>query len=211
MPRVASTLGSRVRELVLEYHDGNILRAAEALQIPRRTLAYIADDTTENPRVATIKRIAEYYGVRVEWLLTGEGPKELHRREGVIRLTSAAHLALLDAMRRAEVSGEVQEAYVRAAWTLGVAMRVLVDPEQSRLTEPEARRVMKALRIADTVEEQVFAWARFCHALVDTIGAEEARRRLTALAPYTSNLAGEYAPEWSRSGANILAGIAAAK
>ncbi len=67
------SLAQQVRFLVDQSHAGSVNAAAKSIGIPQRTLALIASGISESPRLTTIRIIADYYGVRLGWLVNGVG------------------------------------------------------------------------------------------------------------------------------------------
>lgn len=71
--RNSNSIASRTRELIDLVHDGSVNAAARDTGISQRTLARIADGTVENPRADALQKLAAFYQVSLEWLVTGEG------------------------------------------------------------------------------------------------------------------------------------------
>ncbi len=67
-------MAARVRQLIDGAHGGSVNAAAQDIGIPQRTLANVATGKVESPRSNVLLRVAEFYRVSVDWLLTGEGP-----------------------------------------------------------------------------------------------------------------------------------------
>lgn len=67
------TLHDRVRTLIESRYGGNVNAAAKASGIPQRNLAAIVAREIKNPRAELVGRIARWFMVSTDWLLTGEG------------------------------------------------------------------------------------------------------------------------------------------
>jgi len=70
---IEDSLGKRLRSLVEQVHAGSVNAAARDLGVAQQTLGRIIDGTVENPRSRLLQKVAEFYGVSIDWLLTGEG------------------------------------------------------------------------------------------------------------------------------------------
>ena len=68
-----TTLAERVRGLIRQRYDGNVLEASRASGVPNATLSRIADGTVETPRAGALRTIAEHFDVSIDWLLSGQG------------------------------------------------------------------------------------------------------------------------------------------
>lgn len=62
---------SRLAQIVRVVFDGNELAAAEAVGVPQSTLHRILAGKTADPRLSTLRRLAEGFNVELSWL-TGE-------------------------------------------------------------------------------------------------------------------------------------------
>jgi len=62
---------ARVRRLVDDVHDGNLLEASAHAGVPYARLRDIHAGRTRNPGVATLERLASAYGLPIEWFLDG--------------------------------------------------------------------------------------------------------------------------------------------
>ena len=74
---------TRVQWLIDRYHGGKVNAAARDTGVPQPTLYGIVTGSVVNPRVDSIQKIAAFYQVGVDWLLTGRR----RRRAGSTRLT----------------------------------------------------------------------------------------------------------------------------
>jgi hypothetical protein len=203
------TIGSRVAQLIDERHEGRIPVAAKELRIPRRTLDYIiAAPASYSPRLPTLARIAQRYGVRLEWLLTGNGDRVAPRPSafGDLPLDDAA-LALNDVMRDLDLPDDVQREYVRAAYTVGTASRVLLSGHAAS----PVGQTFTGSPLQGIIDQQVRAWATLLRELADLLGKDEARARLIAVAPHANRLHASYSGSWIQAGEDIAraAGIIA--
>jgi transcriptional regulator with XRE-family HTH domain len=68
-----SALQDRVRHLIQTHHEGNVREASRALAISQATLYHLLRDRP-NPRVDLLEKIARWYDVPLEWLVSGTGP-----------------------------------------------------------------------------------------------------------------------------------------
>lgn len=65
----------RVRLLIDRHHEGDVTRAAHAIDIPQPTLhRIVAGKFKHGPRLEALERIAEAYDVSPAWLVYGKGP-----------------------------------------------------------------------------------------------------------------------------------------
>ncbi len=64
-------LTARVRRLVDDVHDGNLVEASAHAGVPYARLRDIHAGRTRNPGAATLERLASAYGLPVEWFLNG--------------------------------------------------------------------------------------------------------------------------------------------
>lgn len=64
-------LTARVRRLVDDVHDGNLVEASAHAGVPYARLRDIHAGRTRNPGAATLERLANAYGLPVEWFLNG--------------------------------------------------------------------------------------------------------------------------------------------
>lgn len=74
-PAMESAFKKRLARLVDVVFEGNVYSAARAAGIPQPTLQRLLEGTTAQPRIGTVKRLADGYGVPMGWLL-GELPSE---------------------------------------------------------------------------------------------------------------------------------------
>jgi transcriptional regulator with XRE-family HTH domain len=58
---------ARLRRLIDDVHGGNLLEASAHAAVPYATLREIHAGRTRNPGVATLQRIAQAYGLTVDW------------------------------------------------------------------------------------------------------------------------------------------------
>jgi transcriptional regulator with XRE-family HTH domain len=68
-----SRIGIQVRALIDRFHRGSIRAAATDLGMPVTTLFQIVRNQRQ-PRLDSVRRLAAYYRVSLDWLLTGKGP-----------------------------------------------------------------------------------------------------------------------------------------
>ncbi len=66
-----SRLTARVRRLVDDVHDGNLVEASAHAGVPYARLRDIHSGRARNPGVATLERLVSAYGLPMEWFLDG--------------------------------------------------------------------------------------------------------------------------------------------
>jgi transcriptional regulator with XRE-family HTH domain len=69
LPPATYPVTRRIRQLVSEVHQGNLLEAALHTGVPYPTLRELHRGETANPGLATVRRVAEAYGLAIEWFL----------------------------------------------------------------------------------------------------------------------------------------------
>jgi len=65
------SLTARVRRLVDNVHDGNLLEASAHAGVPYATLREIHAGRTKSPGVHTLERLARAYGLPIDWFVGG--------------------------------------------------------------------------------------------------------------------------------------------
>jgi uncharacterized protein YqiB (DUF1249 family) len=192
------SIGTRVQALIDEVHGGNVVDAALALEIPRRSLAHLASaGPTYSPRIATLQRIAEFYNVRLEWLMTGNEPRSPESASVNQVPITAATLAFADVLRVLDLPADIEAAYTQCAYTAWAASRVLVEGYLDGAVVP-------VFRFEPILSMQVSAWSMLLREMIRALGRDEARARLILIAPFTPRLHGAAAPLWSESGLDII-------
>ena len=73
LPRTSptSSVTARVRRLVDEVHEGNLLEASAHAGVPYATLREIHAGRTRSPGVQTLERLARAYGLPLDWFVDG--------------------------------------------------------------------------------------------------------------------------------------------
>jgi transcriptional regulator with XRE-family HTH domain len=69
LPPASQPVTRRIRELVADVHQGNLREAALHAGVPYPTLRELHRGETANPGLATVRRLAEAYGLPIEWFL----------------------------------------------------------------------------------------------------------------------------------------------
>lgn len=77
---MSTTLAERLSQVVGIVFAGNVHQAAQAGGVPTSTLHRILEGQVEDPRIGTLRRLAEGFGVSVGWL-TGEVDDAVEFRE----------------------------------------------------------------------------------------------------------------------------------
>jgi hypothetical protein len=64
----------RVRRLIDLAHDGNIRQASDETGLPYPTLRDLYSGRRANPRLATVKALAEHYNIYIQWFTDARQP-----------------------------------------------------------------------------------------------------------------------------------------
>ena len=167
------TLGERVKQLVDLHNHGSAYEAAKDLGVTQPTIARLISGVVSQPRAGLIRRIAEYYRVSVDWLLTGQGSGPQTDSRGVGRDLNGPRLRWEGLLDRLTLPPDVREplsflpeAPVRAVITIAA------DKKPFR-SEAVARATSEAARM------QSESWYLLFSHLADYLGVEEFRNRLS--------------------------------
>ncbi len=71
---------SRFHELVKDYAGGKKTVFAKMIGVPKATFFGYLDG--RNPKMEHLLKIRETFGINLDWLLTGEGPKQIDDLKG---------------------------------------------------------------------------------------------------------------------------------
>lgn len=74
----ATDLKDRVLQLIAEHDGGNKSQAARRCGINQPAMSRLANGTT-TPDLETVRAVAHGYSVSLDWLVTGQGPRERAR------------------------------------------------------------------------------------------------------------------------------------
>ncbi len=141
-----SRVTARVRRLVDDVHDGNLIEASAHAGVPYARLREIHAGRIRNPGVATLERLAVTYGLPIEWFLNGSASDD-----GTIPLAGWA--GFLPA-----TGGPGRRIVVpHAAWSL---IRVLVQLEQRLRDLPATpdRPIIGAITDPRAIREKLTAF-----------------------------------------------------
>ena len=148
--------------------------AAKAMGLPQPTLARIADGRVTNPRARALERIASYFDVSTDWLLSGRGrgPREDPRE--------CRPFAELTGWRRAlqelELSSEARRVYDDLPGATSGAALWLSQADEEPDVEAVFRESYAASRAAMALELR--AWTTLLGELVARFGRERMRTAL---------------------------------
>ncbi len=117
-----ASLTARLRRLVDDVHDGNLLEASAHAGVPYATLREIHAGRTRNPGLATLERLASAYGLPLDWFREGSALDD-----GTIPLAGWVGFLPPDPESGAEWQYARRVTIPYAAWPL---IRVLVQLEQ---------------------------------------------------------------------------------
>lgn len=167
------SLADRVMSLVRQYHAGSTNAAATAMKIPQQTLAQIVTGVVKNPRVNTLKRIADFYRVSVEWLLTGGGETPPYYGTG-------SELGWLDTLDRLGVSPRMFGVMAGVPLTAYSAVRVLICAIEERRGRPltAAERGVAEHAAERAAHAGYEAWLVGFEPLLELFGPEEIREAI---------------------------------
>lgn len=96
-------IGGRLSELVEEFANGNKANFAKTSDIPKTTFYGYLDG--RNPKIEHLLKIREKYHVSLDWLLSGEGSRDINEQSSHPTLTSSVLLEV-DAWLSELVIGE---------------------------------------------------------------------------------------------------------
>jgi hypothetical protein len=109
---VAEELAARVRELVRQFDDGDVARAARRIGTREVDLKSVLDAVTNRPSLATLSAIVRGYDVDTWWLISGEKDPgttlPIERRVGTLNLLSELG-ATLTMQRRLHSHGRLDD------------------------------------------------------------------------------------------------------
>lgn len=128
---LSSSIGSvtaKVRRIVDDVHDGNLLEAASHAGVPYATLREIHAGRTRSPGVLTLERLARAYGLPLDWFVAGSATDD-----GTIPLAGWVGFLPPDPETGAEWQYARRVTIPYAAWPL---IRVLEQLEQRLLAIP---------------------------------------------------------------------------
>lgn len=127
-------LTRRVRRLIDLAHDGNIQEASDATGLPYATLRDLYSGRTTNPRVNTLKRLANSYGFSEPWFLQEDLGEVVPFAARTCYLPADAFWAGPEDNKVLELAGHVREVQIPfVAWPLAEVYAVLRDYLQSYL------------------------------------------------------------------------------
>jgi transcriptional regulator with XRE-family HTH domain len=187
-PEVAGPFASRVLGLV-EFAHPSVNAAAKAIGIPQRTLARIVTGEMPNPRAEVLRRIAAFYDVSVDWLLTGKGkgPGEWTTRP-LDRITYSPKAGWHAAVRQLALDPDLENKVLRLPRMMDVAVSVMA------LGAPQA--LVPAA--GEAIRWELEAWTTLVRALIQHLGFAEARERVLMLLAFETGRersSGEAAPK----------------
>lgn len=168
--RDAVTVGDRLDGLIKARDKGSVLAASRRTGLPQRTLAHIVKGDTANPRRDVLLRIAETYGVRLEWLLAGKGaqmdePATTGIPDAAAKATDAWRLAL----RELRLAPSVHLLLERLPFATQSAASLLLAPKKRHVLPDAIYRAMVT---------ETSAWLLWLTTLRETLGDDALRQRL---------------------------------
>lgn len=201
-PPADAPLKDRVRWLIDQSHEGNVLTAARQIRIPNATLDRIADGTVKKPRPDALASIATYYGTTIDWLWSGRGDppdlsKDSVRREaekwGEAVVRWDALLGPLDLYKHspeaAEAMSDLPEAIAQSLLAFGIW-------EYSTPADKIWPIASKRMRDASMLEYE--AWGMWLEEWIELAGVDEVRKQIIENLPTItarfSNLPRQYGP-----------------
>jgi transcriptional regulator with XRE-family HTH domain len=116
------SLTARVRRLVDDVHDGNLLEASVHAGVPYATLREIHAGRTRSPGIQTLERLARAYGLPLDWFVGGAATDD-----GTVPLAGWVGFLPADPESGAEWQFARRVTIPYAAWPL---IRVLEQLEQ---------------------------------------------------------------------------------
>lgn len=172
------TLADRVRLLVDSVHEGNVNAAAKDLGIAQATLARIVaadpERRVENPRRDALEKIAKFYNVSADWLLSGEGRGPAPQSPYNV-LPQAEVYRWIQFVDRLGVTGPGREALASLPYGVVNAIHNLPFREDGK-TE-SGLRIRAAYR--DAIALELRAWLKYFAAAIDGWGTERVREHLS--------------------------------
>lgn len=181
-----SQLGQRVQALVRRGHRGNVKRAAKEMGLEQRTLAAIIQGQTKNPSADSVQKIAAYFGVPMEWLLTGEGQSPIEedpfgqRAEVIQWYDLVLSLKLPEPANR--ILGRLPDIIADATNALKIPVtnrrqeRPIPGHAIAKWSEPPAK-MLEAYML------QHLSWTRWLEDWIEAEGREKVRRAIIRHAP----------------------------
>jgi transcriptional regulator with XRE-family HTH domain len=190
----ASSVHTRVKELVDTRYVGKVQRAAKAWGVPQPTLRRIYRGLNVRPSADALSRIAQATGTTVEWLLTGAGsPPRQNTDTGAPVVAEAESWGKL--LMTLVMSEQGKDPNARAEWRQQISdeneafavyrgLAGLVDQPwlmalvlQHGETSPKAAAALKAAAIAamDAIGK---GWFAFFTKAIDILSAEVVWQRL---------------------------------